>query len=92
MDTCSIHVKTNEIVCPFSPQSQIKAQHEPMSFLSTIMYWYHTSSTDLVTYHDNPAVKSIQFQSTVYSHTKHIPVNTRKQYPETFFKSKNLKI
>ena len=29
---------------------------------------------------------------TIYSHTKHIPINTRKQYPETFFEFKNLKV
>ena len=56
LDTCSIHVKSNEIICPFSPQSQIQAQHEAVSFFSTIMY---CACTDFITAYDNPAVKSI---------------------------------
>ena len=35
---------------------------------------------------------SILFQSSINSHVKHIPSNTRKHNAETFFESKTLKI
>ena len=90
---CSIHLNINEIICPFSPQSQIKAQH--CLLFSTIMYQYHTCSTDSVTDHDNPAVKCIVIHTilkynlltykTYYNHYK-------KTISWDIFESKNIKI
>ena len=50
----------------------------------------HTCSTDLVIDHDIKAVKSFVIHTipryNLLTYT-HIPINTRKQYPETFFES-----
>ena len=51
-------------------------------------------STALVTDHDKPAVKSIvilRIQNFNVLTYKNIPINVTKDYPETFFKSKNPK-
>ena len=74
-------------------QSQSKEQCEAVSFFSTVMH--STCSTHLVTDHDNPAVKFIVIHAIPKYNLltqKHMPSNTRKQYPETFFEHKNLKI
>ena len=61
------------------------------------MYWYRNilCSTALVTDHANPAVKSIvtlripKYKLLTYTN---MPINVTKEYPETFFEAKNLKM